>query len=142
MGMADISITAANFLPSVSARFAQQKAGVALTAGQAVYFDTATGTVKLAKANVAAPVNTLYGIAVENCGANQQVLVCLSDPTLALGGTIAAGTICWLSAVTAGGINATGADDVSGGTMTRIVIGIGVGSNAINFSPVVGGVIP
>jgi hypothetical protein len=140
--MADIAITAANFLGSANARYIQQKAGVALTAGQFVYFDTGSGTVKLAKANGAAPINTLFGVAAENAAANQQVLVITSDPALAIGGTIAAGAVCWLSAVNAGGINATPADDVSGGTMTRIVLGIGMGSNTMNFNPVVGGVIP
>src|ERR1700752_3529953 len=140
--MADIAITAANVLPSVAARYSQQKAGVALTAGQVLYLDTSTGTVKLAKANSAAPINTVFGIAAENCGANQQVLVITFDTLLAIGGTIAAGTICWLSAVNAGGINATPADDVTGGVMTRIVLGIGMGSNNVNFQPLVGGVGP
>lgn len=141
--MADIAITAANVLPSASARYSQQKAGVAITAGQAVYFDTATGTVKLAKANGAAPQNTFFGIAAETAAANQQVLIIIGDAVgMALGGTIAAGALCWLSAVTAGGINITPADDVSGGTMTRILVGIGIGSNQIVLSPLVGGVVP
>ena len=140
--MADIVITAANLLQSANARFSQQKAGVAITAGQAVYLDTASGTVKLAKANGAAPINSLFGIAAENAAINQQILIITSDTALAIGGTIAAGALVWLSAVNAGGLNATPADDVSGGTMTRVLIGIGMGSNTINFSPVVGGVIP
>jgi hypothetical protein len=140
--MADIVITAANVLPSTGARFSQQKAGVAITAGQTVYFDTASGTVKLAKANGAAPANTLFGIAAETAAANQQILIIQSDPALAIGGTIASGTTCWLSVVNAGGISSTGADDVAGGTMTRINLGIGTGSNVINFSPIVGGVLP
>lgn len=140
--MADIVITAANVLPSAAARFSQQKAGVAITAGQFLYFDTASGTVKLAKANGAAPINSLFGVAAENAAANQQVLVITSDPALAIGGTIAAGALAWLSALAAGNINATPLDDVSGGTMTRILLGIGMGSNTINFNPVVGGVVP
>ena len=140
--MADIAITAANVLGSVNARFSQQKAGVAINAGQAVYLDTASGTVKLAKANGAAPINTIFGIAAENAAINQPILIITSDTLLAIGGTIAAGVVVWLSAVNAGGLNATPADDVSGGSMTRIVLGIGMGANSILFSPITGGVIP
>lgn len=138
----DIAITAANVVPSAKARFTTQTAGVAVTAGQVLYFDTSTGTVKLAKANGASPQNTVYGIAMSTAAVNQPVVVCTYDPNLAIGGTIASGTICWLSVLNAGGINSTGADDVAGGTMTRIVLGPGVGSNTINFSPIAGGVIP
>jgi hypothetical protein len=138
----DISITAANVVPSSAARYSQQLAGVAITAGQVVYFDTTTGTVKLAKANLAPPGNSVFGIAMSNASANQPVVVCTYDPALAIGGTIAAGTLSWLSVVNAGGISSTGADDVSGGTMTRIFIGVGTGSNKINFSPVAGGAVP
>jgi len=140
--MADIAITAANLLGSVNARYSQQKAGVAITAGQLVYFDTASGTVKLAKANGAAPINTVFGMAAENAGVGQQILIIVYDTALAIGGTIAAGALVWLSVLNAGGLNATPADDVAGGTMTRILIGIGLGSNTIIFSPLVGGIVP
>lgn len=139
---ADISITAANVVPSAKARFSQQTAGVTITAGQVVYLDTVSGTVKLAKANIAAPGNAVFGIAATNASANQPVVIITSDPALAIGGTINAGTVCWLSVVNAGGISSTTADDVSGGTMTRVVLGVGTGSNAINFSPVAGGNVP
>jgi hypothetical protein len=139
---ADISVTAANVAPSAQARFTTQTAGVTITAGQTLYYDTASGTVKLAKANGASPVNTIYGIAMSNASANQPIVVCTYDPALAIGGTVAAGTVVWLSVVNAGGLSSTTADDVSGGTMTRIVLGVGLTGNKIFFQPITGGILP
>ena len=113
-----------------------------ITAGQTLYLDTVSGTVKLAKANLASPANTILGIAASNASANQPIIVITYDPSLTVGGTVNAGTVVWLSVVNAGGLSSTTADDVSGGTMTRIVLGVGLTGNKLFFSPVAGGNIP
>jgi len=134
---ADISITPASVIPSAKARFSQQTAGVTITAGQVVYLDTVSGTVKLAKANVASPVNSVFGIAATNASANQPVVIITSDPALAIGGTVASGATVWLSGTNTGGETSTFADLVTGWTI--IVLGVGNGSNSINFNPLTGG---
>jgi hypothetical protein len=139
LSAADIAITAANVVPSSSARFSTQTAGVAITAGQPLYYDTATGTVKLADNNATAPANSLFGIAMSNAAINQPIVVCVYDPALAIGGTVASGATVWLSG-NAGGMTSTAADLTSG--MTTIVIGVGNGSNKIFFSPITGAAIP
>jgi hypothetical protein len=134
---ADISITAANVVPSSKARLSTQTAGATITAGQVVYLDPVSGTVKLSKANVASPVNSVFGIAATNASANQPVVIITSDPALAIGGTIASGGTVWMSGTNAGGMTSTFADLVTGWTI--IVLGVGNGSNAINFNPLAGG---
>ena len=49
--MADLSITAASVVAGGSARIAQGSAGAAITAGQVVYREAASGQFKLADAN-------------------------------------------------------------------------------------------
>ena len=134
---ADIAITAANVVPSAKARYSQQTAGATITAGQVVYLDTVSGTVKLAKANSASPVISVYGIAATNASLNQPVVIITSDPALAIGGTIASGGTVWVSGTNAGGMTSTFADLVTGWTVT--VLGVGTGSNSINFNPLAGG---
>ncbi len=135
--MADYSVTAASVLPSTSARLLQVTAGAAITIGQSVYLDTATNTYKAADANGASPLFTFAGIAVSQAAAaGQPLLICQSDPSFTPGFTIAAGATVILSA-TPGGL-APIADLASGWYLT--VVGVGIGSNKINFSPVATGV--
>lgn len=134
--MSDLAITAANVLPSASATIVRKTAGAAITAGQPVYLDPATDTVKLADANGASPLFKVYGIAGCNAAAGQPICIVMQDPALGMGAAVAAGTTLILSA-TPGGV-APVADAATGMYVT--VLGVGIGSNQINFSPLAAGV--
>jgi hypothetical protein len=134
--MADIAITAANVAASASANKITGVAGAAITAGQPVYLDAATGTYKLTDANLSAAAAAEAGIALDNAAIGQPLTIARSDPSFTLGGTVAAGAVVVLSA-TPGGI-APVADLASGWYTT--VLGIGIGSNKIKLQPIVSGV--
>jgi len=125
----DISITASAVIPSSSAIVAHYTAGATITAGQLVYYDTATSTVKLADANASAAASTVRGIAVNGASSGQSINVCTYDPELTIGGTLTVGDVLFCSA-TAGGI-APAADVASGWYVT--VIGVVVSSTKICF---------
>lgn len=127
---ADISITAANLQPSIYAITRAAPAGVAITAGQLVYKDTADGKLKLADANGASVlIRTPIGIALNSAGIAQVVTYAVSDPDLTLGGTVANGAVLVLSG-TAGGL-APVADLTSG--LWPCAVAIGIGSNKVAF---------
>jgi hypothetical protein len=136
--MADISITAANVVPSANATLIQGVAGEAVTRGQTLYYDSAAGTYKKFDANDTAK-DTLVGLACEDAAAGQPLIVCTKDPALALGGTVAIGDTVWGSA-TAGGLTKTFADLVTGWRV--YVVGVANAANTINFDFVRGGIIP
>lgn len=119
--MADITITAANVVPGTGAVIENHTAGAAITAGQAVYYDTSTLTVKLADCdNASSTVRSVRGIALNSCASGQPVAVQV-DGLITIGATIAAGVVYCLSD-TAGGIRPV-ADQGSGDYTS--VIGIG-----------------
>lgn len=132
--MADISITAANVIPSANAKIVRKAAAETITAGQAVYLNT-SGLVAKADANLSAAASTVYGIAANGGGAGQLINVVKEDPALVIGATVAIGDILILSA-TAGGI-AQAADLASGHYGT--VLGIAISTTAINFKPIAAG---
>ena len=132
--MADISITAANVIPSANAQLYRKTLAATSTAGQVVYLDT-NGKAALADANASAAASTVYGILVTGGGAGQLATVCTKDPALVIGATVAIGDILILSA-TAGGI-APAADIASGYYGT--VLGIATSTTAINFNPTAAG---
>lgn len=140
--MADLSITAANVLPSSNANLTIAPAGVAITAGQACYID-ASGNAQLSDSNGVSPANTITGIALQNVGAGQRVQLAQSDPVFAFGASVASGSRVYLSN-TPGGLTITSADLASGSV--AIVVGVALGATGgsattMNLSPVVGGVI-
>lgn len=117
--MADKTLTPANVILSSAAVCSVGIAGATITAGQPVYRDTADldtygqGKLKLADANVAAPVCTVAGIAAHGASAGQPLKFAVSDSAFTHGlTTVAAGDVLVLSA-TAGGI-APAADIASG----------------------------
>lgn len=127
---ADIAITAANLTPSSSAVTRDGIAGVAITAGQLVYKDTADNKIKLADANGAsALIRTPIGMASNTAGIGQNVRYIISDPDLTLGGTVSNGSAYVLSA-TAGGI-APIADQTT--DWYPCIVAIGISSTKISF---------
>jgi hypothetical protein len=132
--MSDIAITPANFVPSANATIIQGVAGATITRGKPLYYDSAAGTYKLLVLTNTA-TDTLAGLACEDVGSGQPLLIVTKDPALAIGGTCASGDTIWTSNT---GLTLTIADLVS--TWRINVVGVGTASGVINFSPVKGGV--
>lgn len=139
--MADVSVTAANFIPGTNAVYRKdQKAGEAITRGQVVYRDkTDSNKWKKADANASALTagnGTDIGLACQDVGANQYFDVLLEDDDLTPGFTSAVNTIYIMSA-TAGGI-APAADLTTG--WYGIILMIGKSTSKTNFKPIKSGV--
>lgn len=116
--MADITITVASVLPSANAVRSWGTAGAAITAGQALYRDTAdSNKLKLADANGVSPANDLEGVALHNASAGQPIEY-QTGGDITIGGTVVKGTVYVLSA-TPGGI-APAADLAAGHTVNLI----------------------
>lgn len=126
--MADIAITATSVVGGGSATRETGSAGVAITAGQAVYLDSATNKYKLSDAN-AAGAKTVRGIALNGAALNQPVVV-QKDGPITIGATLVAGTTYCLSA-TSGGIcpqaDLTTGDDV-------VVVGVAASASVLNIN--------
>lgn len=128
--MADLTITAASVLQGSGAIIEDQIAGAAITAGQLLYKDSADGKVKLADANSGvAEARSIYGVAVNNAAANQPVAV-QRKGKVAIGATVAVGTIYVLSA-TAGGV-APSADLATGHYVS--ILGVAVSATEIEIA--------
>lgn len=102
--MADLSITAGSVVADDGAVSKQEYvAGATITAGQAVYVDTANSNVlKLAQADGTALEATVKGIALNGASTGQPCVIAVSG-NLDLGATLTVGTAYILSA-TAGAI--------------------------------------
>lgn len=101
--MTDLTITATNVVGDGSGKRAQGTAGEAITAGQAVYFDTTVNKWKLADSDSAtAAAKTAGGIALNGAALNQPVTVQV-EGDVTIGATLTKGTAYYLSE-TAGGI--------------------------------------
>lgn len=126
--MADLSITAANVVAGTGAATVTGIAGVTITAGQVVYLDSATNTLKLADNDSAtAAVRSPAGIALNGAAAGQPIVV-QSSGQITIGATVAVGVVYCLSS-TAGGI-CPNADIAAGDYNT--IIGIGVSTTVIS----------
>lgn len=102
--MADLTITATNVVAGSNARTVHGVAGVAITAGQVVYLDSATtGKWQLADNNAAsAAARQPHGIALNSASLNQPIAV-QTDGPITIGATLTAGVAYYLSD-TPGGI--------------------------------------
>lgn len=101
--MADLTITATSVVAGGNARTVDGTAGATITAGQAVYLDSTTGTYKLADCDSAtAAVRSPAGIALNGAATGQPVEIATSG-NITIGATVTAGVAYYLSA-TAGGI--------------------------------------
>lgn len=115
--MADITITAANVL-FTSGNKLTGVAGASVTAGQAVYLDSAAGTLKLAQCDGTAAEADAVGIALHAAGTNQPLTYAAHGSVINIGGTTAKTTTYMVSAA-AGGV-APQADIVSTNKITRL----------------------
>lgn len=126
--MADISITAANVVAGYAGNTVAAKALAAITAGQIVYRDAATGNFGLADNNSAtAAVRVPFGVALNTAAANQPLAVLTSGP-ITIGGTLTAGVTYYLSD-TPGGLCPVA--DLASGEYPSI-IGIATSTTVLN----------
>lgn len=101
--MADLVLTAANVLATGGSRKLDGVAGAAITAGQVVYREAATGTYKLADCDSGtAEARSPKGIALNGAATGQPIKVHVGGP-ITLGAVLTAGVTYYLSP-TAGGI--------------------------------------
>lgn len=101
--MADLTITAASVLAGSGADVEHGTFGAAITAGQLVYRDSATGKYLLADSNSATvAARTPRGIAL-NGGANGQPGAILKGGPITIGATLTAG-VAYYASDTPGGI--------------------------------------
>jgi hypothetical protein len=132
--MADIVITAANFIPSANASLIQGTAGATIVRGNCLYLDSVSGTYKVLVLT-STTTDGFAGFACEDAALNQPVIVCTKDPVLALGGTLVSGDQVWASNT---GVTKTQADLV---TTWRIwALGVALSATTMNFLPCKGGV--
>jgi hypothetical protein len=125
--MAALTITAANVVAGSNATRDNGIAGVAVTAGQAVYRDPTTRKFLLSDADSAtAAANNVDGIALHAASLNQPLAIQKAGD-INLGATLAVGTIYVLDS-TAGGI--APAADLG---VNEFVVVLGVASSASNL---------
>lgn len=126
--MADLVITAASVLAGTGSTKKNGTAGASVTAGQVIYLDSATNTLKLADNDSAtAAARQPVGIALHAAGSGQP-LTYLSKGPITIGATVAVGDVLCLSS-TAGGI-APYADIASGDYNT--IIGIATSTTVVD----------
>lgn len=101
--MVDLVITPASVVAGSNAKIARGTAGVALTAGQVVYLDSATtGKYQLADTDSAtAAVRSPHGVALHAASADQPISV-QTEGDITIGATIEAGAPYFLSGTPGG----------------------------------------
>lgn len=130
--MADLTITATSVVKGAGAVTQTGIAGVAVTAGQALYKDpTDSNKLKLADCDSAtAAVRVVAGVALHGAAANQPVTY-QTGGVINLGATLTAGTVYCLSDV-AGGIRPV-ADNGSGDGVSLIGVAISTSLLSMNI---------
>lgn len=134
--MADVTVTAIEVLPASDTIYADGIAGATITAGQTIYLDSATNTIKLADANASSATADMKGIAMHGAASGQPVRYAAGgsiDP----GFTVGVGTVYVLSA-TAGGI-APVADLATG--LYPVIVGVGTSASNLKLSLFKGGTV-
>lgn len=100
----DVSITPASVLPGANAKTTLGTAGATITAGQLLYFDSASQTWNLADANASTTTAAVSGLAASGGASGQQIIVVLYDDDLTVGGTLSTSAPVYVLSGTAGGI--------------------------------------
>lgn len=117
--MADLTVTAASVLFTSGTKITGV-AGAAITAGQCLYLDSATSTLKLAQCDGTAAEADAVGIALHAAGSGQPVTYAATGSVINIGATTAK-TTTYLVAETAGGVAPQA--DIS--TSTRKIVRLG-----------------
>jgi len=132
--MANLTITATDIV-RVSGPTLVKNAGVAITAGQIVYLEASSDTLKLADANGTAAVASVVGIALNGGGVGQPIKYALPGSVVQIG----AGTqgALYVLSETAGAIAVEG--DISSASFP-VYVGVVDDSTQLYFNPHVTGV--
>ncbi len=129
--MTDLSITATQVLPDANGATSSGLAGATITAGQAVYLDSATTSWKLFDCNDGAANTGTPGIALNGASSGQPIKVQMTgSPTLGAGAAPVLGKV-YVASAAAGGI-APSADITTGWRTT--ILGVGGASNTLVMS--------
>jgi hypothetical protein len=115
--MADLTVTAASVLWTSGTK-TPGVAGAAVTAGQCVYLDSVTSTLKLAQADGTAAEVAAVGIALHAAGTGQPLQYAAQGSLINIGATTSKATT-YCVATTAGGV-APQADLTSGHRICRL----------------------
>ncbi len=115
--MADLTVTPASVL-FTSGQKETGVAGATITAGQALYLDSATSTLKLAQSDGTTAESTLVGVALHAAGSGQPVVYAANTSVINIGATTAKTTTYVVSAA-AGGV-CPQADLVSTNKIVRV----------------------
>jgi hypothetical protein len=115
--MADLTVTAASVLWTSGTK-QTGVAGATVTAGQAVYLDSTTSTLKLAQADGTAAEADAVGVALHAAGSGQPLVYAAQGAVINIGATTTKATTYVVSA-TAGGV-APQADLISTNKIVRV----------------------
>jgi hypothetical protein len=115
--MADLTITAASVLWTSGTK-TSGVAGASVTAGQGIYLDSVTSTLKLAQCDGTAAEADAVGIALHAAGTGQPLVYAGSGSVINIGATTAK-TTTYLVSATAGGV-APQADITGGQRIVRL----------------------
>jgi len=129
--MSDKVITQANVIASTAATKNSGTAGATITAGQAIYKNTATNTYFPA-INSAGTVQVVAGIALNNAFAGQPITFTASDPAFTPGFSTSIGETLYLSG-TAGNICPVG-DLITGSQPVILYLGTGTATAVLNIT--------
>jgi hypothetical protein len=143
--MADYTLTAASVLASSQATLVAGTFGATVTAGQAVYQDTADpdilgrGKWKLADANGSGIARTVGGIALNGGASGQPASICTADPAFTHGlATVATTAPVIVLSGTAGALAPVA--DLTTGMMPNVVM-IAISATQAVLKPVAGTVV-
>lgn len=139
--MADVSITAANVLAGANAKKRRGIAGATITAGQAVYEDSAdSNKFKLADCDLSAAAAKCVGIALHGAASGQPLEIVEEDDDFTPGGTLSlsAGgdTGVYVLSGTAGGIAPM--DDLASGDYP-VILGVAKSASKMVLKIIRGG---
>lgn len=132
--MADIEITAANVIGDGGSPRETMTAGVAITAGQAVYLDSTSNSYKLSDSNLTG-AKTCRGVALNSAALGQPLTIQKSGP-VTVGGTLVKGTT-YCQSTTPGGI-CPQADITTGGDV--VILGVATSTTQLSLNIQVPGV--
>lgn len=116
--MADLTVTAANVVHDVNATYGVGTAGVSITAGQLLYLDANTNTMKLADSITSLAVASCLGVAL-HAAASGQPIKYQTGGDINVGATLAVGTVYVVSGTVAG--NIAPAADLATGWFTMVL---------------------
>lgn len=116
---ADLSITAASFLPGANAKYITGIAGATITAGQAICVSASNGRYILADANDST-LDDVIGLAAHGSVAGQPLAVVYDDDDLTLGATLSMSAPVYVLSGTAGGIAPSA--DIAPGWYPKVIL--------------------